>query len=99
MNLSAALIPVRELKQWYEKGFTVPLVVPFKSTHDPWVFVKRVLSARNVFFLDSTRYKERSARYSYFGWDPFRIVRLKDLSDPLPLPIKIFDLNKVTLAL
>ena len=82
MNGEHVLIPASRLKFWYEKGFVVPLAVSFQMSDDPWTVAKRVLGARNAFFLDSVRYQPKTARYSFLGWEPFRIFYAKNSADP-----------------
>ncbi len=70
------LISESKLKAWYQKGFIVPLAVSFKSPVDPWQIAKEILREHpHAFFLDSVRYQEKTARYSYLGWNPFRIFK------------------------
>ena len=71
-------ISPRQLKYGYEKGFVVPLIVSFKRKEDPWRIARQVLErAPNAFFLDSGKFQEKTARYSYLGWNPFRIFKSK----------------------
>ncbi|MBI1977361.1 MAG: anthranilate synthase component I family protein [Candidatus Omnitrophica bacterium] len=70
----------KKLKHWYEKGFTVPLVHTVRSAQDLWPTVKGALiHSENAFFLDSTRYQGKTARYSYFGWKPFHVFKTKNV--------------------
>ena len=75
---SSYLISPKKLKTWYEKGFVVPLVLPLELDCEPWEIAKEILH-RNpcAFFLDSGRFQEKTARYSYVGWNPFRIFRCR----------------------
>jgi anthranilate/para-aminobenzoate synthase component I len=77
------IIPSARLKQGYARGTVVPLVtrLPFRS--DPWSIAKRVTDRPNVFFLDSVRFQEKTARYSYLGWEPFRVFRAGKSKNPL----------------
>ena len=76
---NSQVVPPRELKPWYDQGFVVPLVVRLKGSKDPWIAAKRLLhSSTHGFFLDSVRYQEHTARYSYMGWKPFLIFRSKE---------------------
>ncbi len=73
------LIPKTKLKFWYEKGSIVPLATSFKSALDLWQIAKHVLSKNKyAFFLDSVRFQEKTGRYSYLGWNPFRIFKAKE---------------------
>ena len=76
---SSFLISPAKLRFWYEKGFIVPLALPLRTREDPWTLAKPILAnAPNAFFLDSVHFKEKTARYSYLGWKPFRIFRAKE---------------------
>ena len=83
MISSGYLIPPEKLQVWYQKGFVAPLAVRFEMERDPWEIAKRLMRrAPEAFFLDSGRFRERTARYSYLGWKPFRMFRLQRSSDP-----------------
>ena len=72
------LIAKSKLRFWYQKGFVVPLAISFKSPLEPWQIAKSILGENQyVFFLDSVRYQKKIGRYSYLGWNPFRIFRAK----------------------
>ncbi len=72
------LIPKSRLKFWYQKGFVVPLAISFGSPLEPWQIAKPILKENKyAFFLDSVRYQKKIGRYSYLGWNPFRIFRAK----------------------
>jgi len=94
MRFGSAVIPVSELKRWYQQGFVVPLVESIPLSADSWTIAKRVLGKRNVFFLDSVRYQKKTARYSYLGWNPFRVVRFKQVKDPIGTLRSLFRLYR-----
>ncbi|OGW84902.1 MAG: hypothetical protein A3C35_06915 [Omnitrophica bacterium RIFCSPHIGHO2_02_FULL_46_11] len=74
-----------KLKTWYQKGFVVPLVHRIQLKTDPWQVAKSLLvDTTNGFFLDSVRFQDKTARYSYLGWKPFRIFRTHDTRQVIP---------------
>lgn len=78
MSLNQPLVSRSKLKFWYQKGFVVPLAISFKSPREPWQIAKSILRENKyAFFLDSVRYQEKTGRYSYLGWNPFRIFKVK----------------------
>ncbi len=78
------LIPPEKLKPWYQKGFIVPLALQVEIQVELWEIAKRQLSDEpNGFFLDSGRFQEKTACYSYLGRNPFRIFRSRNSRDPV----------------
>ena len=82
----SSLIPIDRLKRWYNKGYIVPLIIPFNpKTKNPWELAKRFADQEaNMFFLDSVRYQEKTGRYSYIGWNPFYIFQPHKLNGFVP---------------
>lgn len=81
MNSDKFLIPVSKLKFWYQKGYVVPLAFSINSELNPWQIAKQILQKNlHAFFLDSVRYQEKTGRYSYLGWKPFRIFKVESPS-------------------
>lgn len=73
------VIPPRTLRAWFQKGFVVPLAVEIPCSADAWQLFLAICSSPQAFFLDgAVRGKSETSRYSYFGEDPFLILRSKN---------------------
>ena len=80
VNSWKPLIPVQSLKHQFAKGLVSPLVKKIPFAADPWEAFLKVRSSPNLFFLDSVKPQKKTAAFSFFGEDPFLIVRKKGKS-------------------
>ena len=79
------VISLPRLRRWYDQGFVVPLAIRLHFPLDPWTVAKSILSkAPNAFFLDSVRFQGKTSRYSFLGWKPFHIFKLRDPNHAIP---------------
>ena len=69
------MIAVNQLKPYFNQGFIVPLAVKMPFPADPWQFFSNFESGPYSFFLDSVKSQAKTARYSFFGTEPFMIFK------------------------
>ncbi|PIQ85827.1 MAG: anthranilate synthase component I [Candidatus Omnitrophica bacterium CG11_big_fil_rev_8_21_14_0_20_45_26] len=77
MNKKSSLfvLPVAVMKRRYEQGYTVPLAKRVPFANDPWQIFYCLPKNDYAFFLDSVKAKGRQPTFSFFGTDPFLVLR------------------------
>jgi len=87
-------LPIRRLKRCFERGEIAPLIREIPFDQDPWEIFLKVTNPSARFFLDSGKQRSKNAAFSYFGSDPFLIVRKKGKENLLPVLRKLFQKYK-----
>jgi len=78
MNNAPKLFPQeKQLAHWYRKGFVVPYAEIISGAGEAWTYFRSLGSSPYAFFLDSVKPLSKEPIYSYFGQNPFLILRKK----------------------